>query len=186
MCVNVRVIRHKPRPISRARTRECWFSLQGIIHHFRCSAVSALPACLSGVSVQGRSAAAHTLGAAEWAREGSRAVVCYQERRRAGQGEADLRSALQPAASTNSQFCTSPRRVRLSTHEQITQTPWPPTEPPSLDSPLRLRERYFSAFQLIKNYKQSAFCNLDENIWHLVKTQAQIPANSICELFNFF
>lgn len=42
------------------------------------------------------------------------------------------------------------------------------------------QRKVFSAFLLIKNYKKSAFCNLDENIWHLLNTQAQIPyANSL-------
>lgn len=142
--------------------RECWFSLQGIIHlrwAFAC-----LPACVSqqsGVSAAGLRGprATGAAAAARARREGSCWFCCYQ--RAKAQGRERPTWGVQPAASTNSQFCTSPRRERQRTHEQITQThtPWPPTEPPSLDSPLRLRERYFFC---ILAYPMSGFCNLDE------------------------
>jgi hypothetical protein len=128
--------------------RECWFSLQGIIHlrwAFAC-----LPACvcLSGVSAAGLRARR----APQQRTQRGELLVLLLSRAKA-QGRERPTWGVQPAASTNSQFCTSPRRERQRTHEQITQThtPWPPTEPPSLDSPLRLRERYFFLHSCLSN-----------------------------------
>lgn len=117
-----------------------------------CLRVSAAQRRLYGRSAAGAAARTEKRGEGE-------SLVAAIKSEGAGQGEADLRSAASRQHQQPVLHESSTRRQR--THEQITHihTPWPPTEPPSLDSPLRLRERYFFC---ILAYQMSGFCNLDE------------------------